>query len=115
MPINSLMAGMIFLMLWGRGIVRGRARRAGLLKATSMPKEKSAVDGFIHSCHTGSRRVPLCLCDADAQAAKRQNDNKWGNGATRPWFNEAHFDAAVYLVNSLCEFGSVIVYISLIR
>ena len=76
MPINSLTAGMIFLMLWGRGIVRGRARRAGLLKATSMPKEKSAVDGFIHSCHTGSRRVPLCLCDGDAQAAKRQNDNK---------------------------------------
>ena len=48
MLINSLMAGMIFLMLWGRGIVRGRARRAGLLKATLKPKEKSVVDGFIH-------------------------------------------------------------------
>ena len=114
MLINSLMAGMIFLMLWERGVVRCRARQAGLLKATSMPKKKSMVDGFIHSCHTCSQRVPLCLCDADAQAGKRQNDHKWGNGVTRPWFNEAHFDA-VFLVNSLCEFGSIIVYISLIR
>lgn len=96
-------------MLWGRGIVRSRARLAGFLKATSMPEEQ-IHDGWIHS-FMHLLRIPSCLHDAEAQAPKRQMITNGAMVSPRPGFKESHFDKVIYLVDSLCEFGSVTIYI----
>ena len=49
------------------------------------------MDGFIPSCHMHLLRIPSCLRDAEAQATKRQNDYKWGNGVTQTWVQRIPF------------------------